>query len=210
MKIDTFILGAYETNCYILRESETAKDCLIVDVGLEPSRLIDFSRQNKLNAVAIVLTHGHIDHIAGVAALRAEFPNIKVYIHKLDADMLTEAHSNLSVMMGAAFSTEPADIFVEEKGVIGEAGIKLEVLHTPGHTPGGICLYSKDEGIVFTDDSLFADSIGRTDFPDGSMEKLITSIREKLVTLPDDTIIYPGHGPTTTIAQEKAHNQFLQ
>jgi glyoxylase-like metal-dependent hydrolase (beta-lactamase superfamily II) len=86
----------------------------------------------------------------------------------------------------------------------------LEVLHTPGHTPGGICLYSKDEGIVFTDDALFADSIGRTDFPDGSMEKLITSIREKLLTLPDDTIIYPGHGPKTTIAQEKAHNQFLQ
>jgi len=210
VKIDTFILGSYETNCYILRESETAKECLLVDVGLEPGRLIDFSRQNKLNPVAIILTHGHIDHIAGVIALRAEFPNIKVYIHKLDADMLTEAHSNLSAMMGAAFSTKPADLFIEDKSIIEQAGIKLEALHTPGHTPGGICLYSKDEGIVFTDDALFADSVGRTDFPAGSMVQLVKSIREKLFTLPDDTIVYPGHGPTTTIAREKTHNQFLQ
>ncbi len=210
MKIDTFILGAYETNCYILRESETAKDCLIVDVGLEPGKLIDFSCQDKLNPVAIVLTHGHIDHIAGVAALRTEFPAIKVYIHKLDADMLTGAYSNLSALTGTAFSTEPADLFIEDKSVIEEAGIKLEALHTPGHTPGGVCLYSKDEGIVFTDDALFADSIGRTDFPNGSMTQLVKSISEKLFTLPDDTIVYPGHGPTTTIAQEKAHNQFLQ
>jgi hydroxyacylglutathione hydrolase len=210
MKIDTFILGTYETNCYIVRESETAKDCLIIDVGLEPGRLIDFFRQNQLNPVAIVLTHGHIDHIAGVAALRTEFPGIRVYIHKLDAAMLTEARSNLSAMMGAAFSTEPADLFVEEKSVIEDAGIKLEVLHTPGHTPGGICLYSKDEGIVFTDDALFADSVGRTDFPNGSMAQLIKGIKEKLLILPDDTVVYPGHGPTTTIAREKAHNQFLQ
>ena len=210
MKIDTFILGTYETNCYIVRESETAKDCLIIDVGLEPGRLIDFFHQNKLNPVAIVLTHGHIDHIAGVAALRTEFPSIRVYIHKLDAAMLTEARSNLSAMTGAAFSTEPADLFVEEKSVIEDAGIKLEVLHTPGHTPGGICLYSKDEGIVFTDDTLFADSVGRTDFPNGSMAQLVKGIKEKLLILPDDTVVYPGHGPTTTIAREKAHNQFLQ
>jgi glyoxylase-like metal-dependent hydrolase (beta-lactamase superfamily II) len=210
MKIDTFILGAYETNCYILRESETAKDCLIVDAGLEPGELIDFFRQNKLNPVAIVLTHGHIDHIAGVAAFRAEFPTIKVYIHKLDADMLTKANSNLSAMMGEAFSTEPADMFIEDKSIVEEAGIKLEALHTPGHTPGGICLYSKNDGIVFTDDALFADSVGRTDFPGGSMTQLINGIRKKLLTLPDDTIVYPGHGPATTIAWEKAHNQFLQ
>ncbi len=209
MRIDTFALGEYETNCYILRESSSARDCLIVDIGLEHGRLIDFLHRKKLNPVAVILTHGHIDHIAGVAALRAEFPDTKVYIHKLDADMLTEAGSNLSAMMGQVFTTEPADLFVEDKSVIDEAGIKLEVFHTPGHTPGGICLYSKDNGIVFTDDTLFADSIGRTDFPGSSMAQLISNIREKLLTLPDDTIVYPGHGPTTTIAHEKAHNQFL-
>lgn len=210
MKIDTFMLGAYETNCYILRESETAKDCLIIDVGLEPGRFIDFFRSEKLNPVAIVLTHGHIDHIAGVTVLRTEFPDIKVYVHKLDADMLTEAHRNLSAMLGAAFSTEPADLIIEEKSVIEDAGIKLEVLHTPGHTPGGVCLYSKDEGVVFTDDALFADSVGRTDFPGGSMAQLVKGIKEKLLILPDDTIVYPGHGPATTIGREKADNQFLQ
>ena len=210
MKVNTIILGAYETNCYILRDSETAKDCLIIDVGLEPGRLIDFLRQKKLNPVAAVLTHGHIDHIAGIAALRAEFGDIKVYIHKLDAKMLTEAKSNLSAMTGGQFSTEPANFSLEQESIIEQAGIKLRVLHTPGHTPGGICLYSKDERIVFTDDTLFAGSIGRTDFPGGGMSQLVQSITEKLFTLPDETKVYPGHGPVTTIAQEKAHNPFLR
>ena len=210
MKIDRLILGAYETNCYILRSGETAKDCLIVDAGLEADRLINFLKEHKLNPVAVVLTHGHIDHIAGVAALRAEFADIKVYIHKVDAKMLTEAEHNLSALADVPFSADPADLFIEAGDVIEQVSIKLQVLHTPGHTPGGICLYSKDEGIVFTDDTLFADSIGRTDFPNGSMSQLLNNIREKLFTLPDETKVYPGHGPITTIAREKAHNQFFQ
>jgi len=209
MKIDRLILGTFETNCYILRESVTAKNCLIVDAGLGAGELINFLKEHKLNPVAVVLTHGHIDHIAGVAALRAEFADIKVYIHKADGKMLTGAEHNLSTLAGVRFSGCSADLFVEDSDTIEQAGIKLQVLHTPGHTPGGICLYSTDEGIVFTDDTLFADSIGRTDFPKGSMSKLLNSIKEKLFTLPDETKVYPGHGPTTTIAQEKAHNQFF-
>ncbi|MHC4175013.1 MAG: MBL fold metallo-hydrolase [Planctomycetota bacterium] len=219
MKIDRLILGAYETNCYILRSGEEAKDCLIVDTGLEADQLIDFLKEHKLNPVAVVLTHGHIDHIAGVAALRAQFADMKVYIHKLDAKMLTEPKHNLSTLTGVQFSAA-ADLFIEDSDVIEQACVKLQVLHTPGHTPGGICLYSprplqkgrgsKDEGIVFTDDTLFADSIGRTDFPNGSMSQLLNSIKEKLFTLPDETKVYPGHGPITTIAHEKAHNQFFQ
>ena len=210
MKIDRLILGAYETNCYILRSGEAAKDCLIVDAGLEAGQLIDFLKEHKLNPVAVVLTHGHIYHIAGVAALRAQFADMKVYIHKLDAKMLTEPKHNLSTLTGVQFSADPADLFIEDSDVIEQACVKLQVLHTPGHTPGGICLYSKDEGIVFTDDTLFADSIGRTDFPNGSMSQLLNSIKEKLFTLPDETKVYPGHGPITTIAHEKAHNQFFQ
>ncbi len=210
MQIDCLVMGAYETNCYILRSSETAEDCLIVDPGLGPGRLIEYLREQKLNPVAIVLTHGHIDHIAGVAALREEFPDIKVYIHKLDAEMLTEPYANLSAMAGGAFSVEPADFSLDEQDVIEQAGVKLSVLHTPGHTPGGICLYSKAEGIVFSDDVLFAESIGRTDFPNGSMKQLLGSVKEKLFTLPDETRVYPGHGPVTTIAHEKAHNPFLR
>ena len=210
MKIDRLILGAYETNCYVLRSSETAKDCLIIDAGLGAGKLIKFLQEHKLNPVALVLTHGHIDHIAGVEALRAEFPDIKVYIHKLDTEMLTEPYTNLSAMTGEFFSIEPAEFSLEEDDVIAQAGLKLSVLHTPGHTPGGICLYSKDEEIVFTDDALFADSIGRTDFPNGDMKQLLKAIKEKLFTLPDETKVYPGHGPITTIAHEKEHNPFLQ
>jgi len=210
MKIDRLILGAYQTNCYILRAGEAAKDCLIIDTGLEAGELVDFLEVHKLNPVAVVLTHGHADHITGLAAVRGRFPNIKVYIHKLDAEMLTGVKDNLSAMAGVLFSCEPADFSLEEGNIIEQANIKLDVLHTPGHTPGGICLYSKNEGIVFVGDTLFADSVGRTDMPGGSTTQLIKSIKKKLCPLPDKTVVYPGHGPVTTIAQEKANNPFLQ
>ena len=220
MKIDRLILGAYQTNCYILRASVAAKDCLVIDTGLEAGELVDFLQRHKLNPVAVVLTHGHADHTTGVAVLRENHPDIKVYIHKLDAEMLTppltkeegltETGSNMFAFAKQPFRTEPADFSLEEGDVIEQAGIKLKVLHTPGHTPGGISLYSKDEGIVFVGDTLFAESVGRTDMPGGSAAQLLKSIREKLCVLPDETIVYPGHGPVTTIAQEKAHNPFLK
>ena len=210
MKIDRLILGAYETNCYILRSNETAKDCLIIDTGLKAGELIDFLGEYKLNPLAVVLTHGHVDHITGLAELRKSWPNIKVHIHKLDAKMLTETKSNISTLVGKPFSTNAADFSLEEAAVIEQGSLKLQVLHTPGHTPGGICLYSKNEGIVFVGDTLFAGSVGRTDMPGGSTAQLIKSIKEKLLTLPDETVVYPGHGPVTTIRDEKAHNPFLQ
>lgn len=210
MKIDRLILGAYETNCYVLRNKEQSKNCLIIDPGLEAGELISFLTEYKLNPVAVVLTHGHIDHIAGLAEVRENYPQTKVYIHKLDAEMLTQPMTNLSAMTGAGFTTTPADSFLEENNVIKEAGVTLSVLHTPGHTPGGISLYAKDEGIVIAGDTLFAGSVGRTDFPNGSMSQLINSIKEKLFTLPDETKVYPGHGPITSIANEKKHNPFVQ
>jgi len=210
MKIDRLILGAYETNCYVLRSSEAAEKCLIVDPGLEAGGLIDFLTEQELNPVAVVLTHGHIDHIAGVALLREQFADIKLYIHTLDAEMLAQPQTNLSAMTGFAFSTAPADIPLQEQDVIEQAGVKLLVLHTPGHTPGGISLYSQEHGVAFVGDTLFADSIGRTDFPGGSMAQLLSSVKEKLFSLPGETKIYPGHGPATTIAREKAHNPFFQ
>jgi len=209
MRIDRLVLGAYQTNCYILRRSQTADDCLIIDTGLNARGLVEFLQQHKLNPVAVVLTHGHADHIAGVVTLHENFPDIKVYIHKLDAEMLTDQKHNLSVLTAGSFSAEPADFLIDAGDVIGLAGIKLEVLHTPGHTIGGICLYSRDEAIVFTDDTLFAGGVGRTDLG-GSTTQLIKSIRQELFTLPDDTAVYPGHGPVTTIAQEKANNPFLK
>jgi len=209
MKLDRLILGAFETNCYVLRKSTTVTDCLIIDPGLQAEQLVGFLDGHKLNPVAAVLTHGHADHIAGVGLLRKNFPQIKVYVHKHDAKMLIEPAHNLSAFAGRLIKAGPADMLVQDGDTIEQAGIRLQVLHTPGHTQGGICLYCEDEGIVFTDDTLFAESIGRTDFPGGSMAQLLNSIAEKLLTLPEKTQVYPGHGPETTIAREKAHNTFL-
>jgi glyoxylase-like metal-dependent hydrolase (beta-lactamase superfamily II) len=209
MKIDTIALGSYQTNCYILRQNE-AKDCLIIDPGLEPAPLLDLLEENQLNPIAIILTHGHADHIAGIPALRQSYPDIKIYIHKLDAIMLTEAQHNLSALADGPFTTDPADFLIDEPDMIDLAGIKLEVFHTPGHTQGGICLYLRDEAILFSGDTLFADSVGRTDFPSGNMAQLTKGIKEKLLILPDQTTVCPGHGPATTIAREKAYNQYLR
>jgi len=209
MKIDRMILGDYETNSYVLRDSETATDCVVIDTGLDVGGLIDFLEEQQLNPVAIVLTHGHADHIGGVAALRSRFADIKAHIHKLDAEMLTDPQANLSAMTGVPLSTEPEDFSLQEQSLIDLAGIELLVLGTPGHTPGGVCLYCEKDGVAFVGDTLFAESVGRTDFPGGSTSQLISSIKEKLFTLPDETKVYPGHGPATTIGHEKAHNPFL-
>ena len=210
MEIDLLVLGAYQTNCYILRQDAAATDCLIVDTGLNANKMLKFLSKHKLNPIAAVLTHGHADHIGGLASLRKSYPRLKVYIHKLDDVMLTNPHTNLSGLAGQGFKTESADFLLQEGDLIEQAGINFTILHTPGHTPGGICLYSKDEGIIFVGDTLFAQSVGRTDFPGGSPDELIKSIKEKLLVLPEETQVYTGHGPATTIGQEKTHNPFLQ
>jgi len=209
MAMDRLVLGSYETNCYILRENEQARQCVVIDPGLGAEQLLDFLAENHLDPVAVVLTHGHIDHAQGVVVLREEFPDIKVAIHALDSEMLADPRSNLSTMMGGSFTTAPAEIIREDQTLFEQVGVALTVLHTPRHTPGGICLYSKADGIVFTDDTLFAESVGRSDFPGGSHRQLIASIRDKLFTLPDETVVYPGHGPQTTISHEKTCNTFL-
>jgi len=220
MEIDCVVLGDFETNCYVLRSVARAKDCVIIDAGLGANELIDFLKRRQLNPVAVILTHGHIDHIAGVAELCRHFQNIKLYVHRLDADMLGDSKMNLAAMsptlhsycdgaMGTSLKTCGADALLEDGVVIEAAELKLRVLHTPGHTPGGVCLYCEADGVVFTDDALFAGSIGRTDFPGGDTAQLLKGIRQKLLSLPEDTVVYPGHGPQTTIAQEKQSNPFL-
>ena len=210
MKIDTFVLGLYENNCYVLRKDHKHSDCLIIDTGLDVEPLIEFLEKNELNPEAVLLTHGHADHIVGITELRSKWPNIKVCIHNKDAQMLLNPQANMSALAGLSFRTNPADIFLEDDATVSFAGISADVLHTPGHTPGGICLYIPAAGVLFSGDTLFANSVGRTDFPYGDSEKLITSIKEKLFTLPEATRVYPGHGPATTIRHEKTTNPYLK
>jgi len=197
--IDRLVLGRLQTNCYCLRAATTAKDCLIMDTGadhVEP--LIDFLKENSLEPAAVIFTHGHFDHVNGVTLLCEHFPRIRAVIHKADGAAL------------AGKVKESRIHFVEKDGPIEFAGIKLEVFHTPGHTPGGISLYLRCRGVVFTGDSLFAGSVGRTDLEDGSFKELIKGIKEKLLVLAEETVVYPGHGPSTTIGKEKRSNQYLR
>jgi hydroxyacylglutathione hydrolase len=210
MKVDTIVLGDFQTNSYVARTTEETADCVIVDTGLSPEPFMDFLVDKDLYPSAVIFTHGHADHVAGLNLLRQKWPDIKVAIHADDAEMLTDPMKNLSIMTGKSFTSEPAQIVIKQDEAIEFAGIEFEVFHTPGHTPGGICLYCRDQSVVFAGDTLFADSIGRTDFPGGNYEQLIESIKTKLLALPDDTKVYTGHGSDTTIGYERKHNQYLQ
>lgn len=214
MQIDRLVLGAYETNCYVVRRDKSTAECLIIDTGLSNEALIDFLKEKNLEPQALILTHGHADHIAGITALRRNFDKIRVCIHKADSHMLADAASNFSFMAGMKVTAAPAEITLDKEKEIELANLKFQIIHTPGHTPGGICLYNGDEKILFSGDTLFAGSIGRTDFSGSdaqeSFEQLIKNIKEKLLPLPDDVTVLPGHGEATTIKQEKLYNSFLR
>lgn len=209
MKIDTIALGDFEANCYCIRATETSAVCLLIDPGLNPEPLIHFLRHNNLTPEAIVITHGHADHIGGVETVRQNWPHVKVAISQEDADMMTSPTKNLSILAEVMVQARPADICFTNQRSFEAAGVRFEILKTPGHSPGGICLYNSDEGILFSGDTLFAGSVGRSDFPGGDHALLIDRIKHKLLILPEQTRVYPGHGPTTTLRAEKRHNPFL-
>jgi len=158
--------------------------------------------KNGLKAVAIINTHGHFDHIGACDDFKVD-----VYIHEDDRDSLTNPEKNLSAFFGIPFSLKAYIKTLKDRDSIVLAGINFEVIHTPGHTPGGICL--KTDKMIFSGDTLFAGSVGRTDFPGASHDRLLTSIKGKLLILPEDMAIYPGHGPATTLKREKNENPFL-
>lgn len=213
-RVEPITLGPFETNCYILSVENPAapadRPCWIIDAGFDPQDLIDRVNALGLQPAALVLTHAHVDHIAGVAAVRSAFPGIPVWIHEAERDWLTDPMLNLSGLTGMDITAPAPDRLLRDGETLALNGLAWAVLHTPGHSPGGITLYNEPARTALVGDALFAGSVGRTDFPGSDPATLARSIRTKLYTLPDDTTIYPGHGPTSTIGKEKRTNPFVR
>lgn len=201
-----YIVGPVCTNCYLLVNHKTG-ELLVVDPG-DQAQLIE-KQIDKTGAkpVAILLTHGHFDH-AGAAEELADKYQISIYAHEAERETLEDPGLNLCGMIGE-HKVYHADIFVKDEEVLNLAGFSIRVFFTPGHTIGGCCYYIADEKILFSGDTLFQESVGRTDFPRGSASDLIRAIREKLMPLPDDVTVYTGHDESTLIGYERMHNPYL-
>lgn len=199
--IERIVVGYLETNCYIFADLEK-KEAALIDPGSNGIRIKKEVEKHNLLVKCIINTHGHGDHISSNGRFKAP-----IYIHRMDADFLINAKLNMSASFGFSIKSPEANRVLDDGDIIEIGDLKLKVIHTPGHTPGSISLLG--DGIVFTGDTLFMGGVGRTDFPYGSEEKLICSIREKLLVLDDKTIVYPGHGPSTTIGQERLANGFV-
>lgn len=208
--IEAFALGPFETNCYLVRHEDEPARCWVADAGFQPAALIDRVRQLRLTPEAVVLTHCHADHIAGLFELRRAFPGAPIWVHEEEARWLSDPELNLSASLGIPITAPEPDRRLHGGEVLDLCGRPWRVLHTPGHSPGGVALYHEPSGAAIVGDALFAGSIGRTDFPNADFDTLANSIRTKLYTLPDETRVLPGHGPPTTIGREKRSNPFVR
>jgi len=208
MKIRTLIVGPIETNCYIVYCPRT-KEGVVIDPGDEGEKIVDAINNLGIKIKYVINTHGHHDHIKANKDVK-QATGAEILIHASDATMLTDSSKNLSHYMGEIVSELAADKELNDGDVINFGTISLKVLHTPGHTPGCISLLSTTEKICFTGDTLFNGSVGRTDLPGGNYKTLMNSLRGKLINLSNEVTIYPGHGPHSTIGEEKAINPYFK
>lgn len=202
-KIEVMPLG---TNCYFAFDEGT-RDGIVIDPGGSSDLIMKKISELNMHVVSIVDTHGHWDHVGANDAISAQ-TGAPVYIHEDDADYLTDPAKNISNMMGTQAQTRQADHLLKEGDTVTFGGCSLQVIHTPGHTPGGICLYG--HGILFCGDTLFYRSIGRTDLPGGDFQTLVASIKNKIFVLPGDTMVCPGHGMVTNVRDEINGNPFVR
>ncbi len=204
MEIKLFTVGELGVNCYLVSENGKA---VVIDPGGDGEAILRVLQEKSLQLEGIINTHGHFDHIGANGQLKAA-TKAPLYIHREDAGYLQDPEANLSLWAGLGpVVSPPADVLLSGGEVLELAGLAFEVLHTPGHSPGGICL--KVGNVLFTGDTLFSGSVGRVDFPGSSWEKLVRSITEVILPLDPDTVIYPGHGPASTLKAEKQQNPFL-
>jgi glyoxylase-like metal-dependent hydrolase (beta-lactamase superfamily II) len=208
LTIDTLVLGPLETNTYVLRSGDV---CWVVDPAFPADPLIELLRRHAIVPEKILLTHGHGDHIGGVPAVTKYAPLVRLLCPSGDAGMLCDAQNNLSALYGVPIVAREADelLWPGQDLLLGD-DVRIRVLDTSGHTPGSVSFYCEAENVVFTGDSLFAGSVGRTDLPGASEEAEIRNIRRNLLTLPDITRALPGHGPETLIGMERLHNPFFE
>ncbi len=209
LNIRTIVSMPFEENTYVVWRPGSL-EALVIDPGLEPNLILEFLRDEGLSVVAILNTHGHADHIGGNEALKEAFPDAPLVIGEDEKHLLIDANANLSAPFGFPIVSPPADRTVRECDVLEYAGIRLEVLDVPGHSPGHVVFVHRSEPpLVFGGDVLFRGSIGRSDFPGSDGELLFKGIRTKMFALPGGTVVYPGHGPTTTVGHEKRTNPFV-
>jgi hydroxyacylglutathione hydrolase len=207
MIFESIVVGPLSVNCYILG-CEKSLEGIVVDAGGDASLVIATAERHKLKITHVINTHGHFDHIGANREVTEHF-GAKLLIHAGDAPMLNRA-ADVARAYGIRGENSPeADTFLTDGMELAFGDCRLKVIHTPGHSLGGCCLYLEDEKKLISGDTLFADSIGRTDLPGGSHEQLLNSVRTRLFTLPDDVVVYPGHGPETTIRHEKRHNPYF-
>ena len=206
IEIKSMTLGMVATNCYLIINKET-KEALLIDPADNALRISNVIEENVCTLKAILLTHGHFDHIMALNELKKRY-NVPVYAHEEEEDVLKQSSLNMSGMIGQIYTTQ-ADIYVKDGEHLKLACLDIIVLHTPGHTKGGVCYYLPEEKVLMSGDTLFHCSIGRTDFPTGSMSQLVRSVKEQLFVLPDDVQVYPGHDSVTSIGYEKQYNPFF-
>ena len=207
IRVQNLVLGMLATNCWFLQNPET-KELLIVDPAASPERIFQQVTAMEGKPAAVLLTHGHFDHIMGIQDFRKVY-DVPVYAGEREAALLQDAHWNQSDIYTNGYTFSDA-VYVKDGEMLHIAGFDIQVFFTPGHTPGGVCYYLADEGILFSGDTLFHHSVGRTDFEGGSMSDLVRGIEEKLLCLPDETKVLPGHMDATTIGEEKKYNPFLR
>ena len=210
MVFEHFVVGMLETNCYLLGDPE-AKQAVVIDAGGNSERIVRRIEELDLKLVAILNTHGHFDHVLEAWSLKQRLGG-RIYMNPKDKPLLQDRMVGMGAFMGSGSKPLEGeiDLPLQEGDQLIFGSIELNVLETPGHTPGHVSLYYPKANIIFVGDTLFAGSIGRTDFPGGSYEALIQSVREKIFPLPGDTMVYPGHGPETTVERERRNNPFFR